>query len=172
MGQFRRDRIVVHAAMRADANVEMRHAEGHGEIAVEHLDLGRGFGGAHLPGGTLNDRAEGDVAPMIGEEIAQQLLEARRIGRQREDLDGRAIGFDDPGARCRRASSRPLFAVIWQSEIVGQGVESDIDAAEHADARTQEADRILVLAVGQVVDAREGADAVAEIVGPATLTSV
>jgi hypothetical protein len=77
----------------------MRNAKSHRQIAVEHSDARRRAIGLHLPSGALNEDAEGDLPPMVLEEIAEKLLEARRVCGQREHVERRSIGLDHS---CRR----------------------------------------------------------------------
>src|SRR5271154_7017255 len=95
MRQLWRDRAEFGSPMLADADVEMRAAKGDRQIAVHHADPVGRLRRANLPCGALYDRAKGNVPPMLDEKLAQQRLEARFVGRQREDIDGGAVFVDD-----------------------------------------------------------------------------
>src|SRR5271169_5842333 len=95
MGELGRYRIIVRSLVLADTDMEMGHAERHRQIPIEHLDLFGCLRRSQLPSGTLDERPKSDLAPMILEKIAQEFFETGAVGRQCEDLDGRAIFIDE-----------------------------------------------------------------------------
>src|ERR1700761_212313 len=86
-------RIAVRSLVRTDAEVKVRRPEGHRQIAVEHAEMCRRVRRPDLPGGALDQRAERDLVPVPLEQVAKQLLEARLVGLQGEDLDSSAVGI-------------------------------------------------------------------------------
>src|SRR6516162_7923079 len=50
----------------------------------------------HLPRGALDQRAKGDFVPVLLKQVAKQHLQTGFVGRQREDLDNRAVGISNP----------------------------------------------------------------------------
>ena len=136
--------------MWTDAKVEMRNAEGHREIAVQHADMGRRMRRSNLPGGPLDQRAEGDFVPVLLEQIPQQLFQAGFICRQWKDLDGCTIGIGD-GLRGHcggHSASLSWFAAP------ARRVEGDPDPSVYANPRLEESDRVLVVPIEQIVDSR------------------
>src|SRR6185437_5269844 len=87
--------IVARSLGLTDAEMEMRGAEGDGEIAVHHADERRRMRRAKLPGGAFDDRAEHDLLPVVLEEIAQQRRKAAFVDRHGKDVDGVPIGIAD-----------------------------------------------------------------------------
>src|SRR6516225_10557775 len=85
-------RIIRRPLVWTDAKVEMRHAEGHRQVAVQHPNMGRRVGRSDLPGCPLDQRSERDLVPMLLEEVPQQCLQTGLVCRQPEDFDGRAMG--------------------------------------------------------------------------------
>src|SRR5690606_4633885 len=81
----------------ADAQVEVPGAEVDRDVPVVQGDRGRGAGGADLPGGTLDDRAEVDVLPVVGEDGRDQAEERLLVDRERPDVLGAARGRLDDG---------------------------------------------------------------------------
>src|ERR1700694_4393344 len=57
--------------------------------------MGRRVRGSEPPGGSLDQRAKGDLVPMLLEQIAKQLFEGGLVGWQGVNLDDRAIGIGD-----------------------------------------------------------------------------
>jgi len=80
-------RIIRRPLVRPDTKVEMRHAKGHRQVAVEHTDMGRRVWRSNLPGSALDQRPERDFVPMPLEEITQQLLQTGLVCRQRKDFN-------------------------------------------------------------------------------------
>ncbi len=84
------------AFVNANANMEVRRAEGDRQIPIEHPDMGRRSRRLELKGRALDDWSESDFAPVVFEQIAQQCLERLCVRRQGEDVDGRTVDFDRP----------------------------------------------------------------------------
>src|SRR5262245_23088371 len=63
-----------------------------------------------FPGGTLDQRPEGDFVPMMLEQIAKHPLEAGLAGRHREGLDDRAVGIR--GSFRSRVWRHPLSSIL------------------------------------------------------------
>src|SRR5262245_38537345 len=80
--------------MGAYAKVKVRSAESDREIAIQHADMSGRVPRPDFPGGALDERAEGDLVPMMLEQIAKHLLETGLVRRQREDLDDGAVRID------------------------------------------------------------------------------
>src|SRR4051812_20945946 len=71
-GEPGRRRTAARSLVRADAQVKVRYAKSHREIAVEHTNLSRRMRGADLPGGPLDQWPKRDFVPMLLEELAKQ----------------------------------------------------------------------------------------------------
>src|ERR1700738_5363105 len=55
----------------ANAQMKVRHAESYREIAVQHADIRRRVRRTDLPGRALDQRPEGDLVPMLLEQVAE-----------------------------------------------------------------------------------------------------
>src|SRR5262249_27724712 len=103
-------RTAARSLVRTDAQVKVRYAKGHRQIAVEHADLRRRMRGADLPGGPLDQRPERDFVPVLLEKLAKQLFQTGLVRRERKNLDRRPIGLGHgPRAGCGRHARFPSW---------------------------------------------------------------
>src|SRR5947208_14878 len=98
---------------------------------------------------------------MLLEEVAKHRFQAGLVRRERKDLDACAVGI---GNGLRASSGRHGRLPSWLASR-NDRVEGEPYAGEYPQPRPQEAGRVLVPPIEQIVDSRIGGDAVAEIVG-------
>ncbi len=90
--QRRRRRMAFGPAVLADAQVKVGAPEMHSEIAVHERDRRRRTGAADLEGGPLDDRAEDQAVPVLGEDKRDQFVQKGLPGGQRIDFFAATAG--------------------------------------------------------------------------------